>query len=172
MELPTALATVVIFNFVTMWNEYVFALVFLDAPGLNTVPLALDAFRAGEIDCLAIDHAPHSLEENKRGISGVPHLDTYGAFVTWLAAQGMEWGDLVDRTSRRPAELFSPFGSESVGSLEPGKLASFAVVAPEHPWEVRSEDLQTRAGWSPFEGFEFPGRVTMTAVRGTLYVMR
>lgn len=43
-----ALATVVIFNFVTMWNEYVFALVFLDAPELNTIPLALDTFRTGE----------------------------------------------------------------------------------------------------------------------------
>lgn len=43
-----ALATVVIFNFLTMWNEYAFALTLL-RPGLQTVPLAIAEFK-GEFD--------------------------------------------------------------------------------------------------------------------------
>jgi raffinose/stachyose/melibiose transport system permease protein len=39
-----ALATVVIFNFVTMWNEFVFALTFLRRSDLRTIPLALWEF--------------------------------------------------------------------------------------------------------------------------------
>jgi len=39
-----ALATVIIFNFVTMWNEFVFALTFLRASNLRTLPLALWEF--------------------------------------------------------------------------------------------------------------------------------
>lgn len=39
-----ALATVIVFNFVTMWNEFVFALTFISAPKLQTLPLALYQF--------------------------------------------------------------------------------------------------------------------------------
>ncbi len=39
-----ALATVIIFNFVTMWNEFVFALTFVRAAQLRTMPLALWRF--------------------------------------------------------------------------------------------------------------------------------
>jgi len=47
VALPTArpaLATVVIFNFVTMWNEFAFALTFLKGTHLRTLPLALYQF--------------------------------------------------------------------------------------------------------------------------------
>lgn len=43
-----ALATVVIFNFLTMWNEFAFALTLL-GPGCETLPLALTRFK-GEHD--------------------------------------------------------------------------------------------------------------------------
>src|ERR1051326_1122107 len=44
----------------------------------------LTALRDGTADYLATDHAPHTIDEKQRGISGQPHLDTYGPFVTWL----------------------------------------------------------------------------------------
>jgi raffinose/stachyose/melibiose transport system permease protein len=43
-----ALATVIIFNFLTMWNEFAFALTLL-GPGQSTIPLALSEFK-GEHD--------------------------------------------------------------------------------------------------------------------------
>jgi len=45
-----ALATVVIFNFLTMWNEFSFALTLL-GPGVRTLPLALNDFK-GEHDIM------------------------------------------------------------------------------------------------------------------------
>src|SRR5205085_8494384 len=50
----------------------------------------LEALRDGTADYLATDHAPHSRAEKERGVSpmsGQPHLDTYGPFVTWLIAE-------------------------------------------------------------------------------------
>ncbi len=47
----------------------------------------LEALRDGTADYLATDHAPHTLAEKEKGISGQPHLDTYGPFVTWLLAE-------------------------------------------------------------------------------------
>ena len=40
-----ALATVVIFNFLTMWNEFVFALTFINSSSMRTLPLALWQFK-------------------------------------------------------------------------------------------------------------------------------
>jgi len=44
-----ALATVIIFNFLTMWNEFAFALTLISRPALRTLPLALWQFK-GERD--------------------------------------------------------------------------------------------------------------------------
>jgi len=44
-----ALATVIIFNFLTMWNEFAFALTLVSRPALRTLPLALWQFK-GERD--------------------------------------------------------------------------------------------------------------------------
>ena len=44
----------------------------------------LEALRDGTADYLATDHAPHTIADKEQGMSGQPHLDTYGPFVTWL----------------------------------------------------------------------------------------
>ncbi|MFQ5654866.1 MAG: amidohydrolase family protein [Planctomycetota bacterium] len=131
-----------------------------------------EAFLAGEIDILATDHAPHTIEENARGISGVPHLDTVAPLLALLAAEGFPWPLLMERAAAAPARLFADFIDGRLGDLEEGALASFTVIDLESPWTVAAGDLSTRAGWSPFEGLELPGRVVMTAVRGRMYEMR
>jgi len=132
----------------------------------------LDALRDGEIDALATDHAPHTIDENVRGISGVPLLDTYAPFLAWLAThEGFSWSRLVECAARRPAEIFAPFLSGRHGALEPGAVASYTVLDLGRPWPVRREDIQSRAGWSPFEGVTLPATVWVTGVAGRAYRM-
>ena len=131
-----------------------------------------EALLSGEIELLATDHAPHSLDENARGISGVPLLDTFGAFMTWLVDEGFPWDVVVERASRSPARLYRPFIDGELGALVAGHPASFSVIGTRSPWTVTSKDLCTRARWSPFEGVTFPGSVRMTVVRGKLFEMK
>ena len=128
----------------------------------------LEAFKAGEIDCLASDHAPHTLEEKERGISGMPHLDTYGAFVCWLHAEGVPWQTLRLACAERPGKLLSRYLPALYGKVEKGHVGSLTILR-EEPETVRRNVLRTRAGWSPFEGCTFPGRVSHTIVRGKIY---
>ncbi|NCF98929.1 MAG: amidohydrolase family protein [Planctomycetia bacterium] len=121
---------------------------------------------SGSIDAIATDHAPHSLEENSKGISGVPHLDTFGAYVCQLAEEGFPWEVLVERASTRPAELFGPFTGDTYGSLLPGALASLTITDTRSPWTLKRSGVQSRAGWSPFEDRPFPGKVIETVIRG------
>ncbi|MGE4618195.1 MAG: dihydroorotase family protein [Planctomycetota bacterium] len=121
---------------------------------------------SGSVDCLATDHAPHTIEENSGGISGVPLLDTYGAYLCRLADEGIPWETLVDRASTTPAQLFSAFTDGRFGDLQPGSVASLSVMDLRQPWLIERQSVQSRAGWSPFEGHPFPGKVIETVIRG------
>lgn len=130
----------------------------------------LAALRDGTLDYLATDHAPHTLEEKARGISGQPHLDTYGAFVTWLIVeQGFTPQQVARFCSIRPGEFVNPYTApRKFGRIEPGYTASLTVLNLARPTTIRREDLKTKCGWSPFEGVTFPGSVEAVFLTGML----
>ncbi len=135
----------------------------------------LEALRTGLIDYLATDHAPHTAAEKLRGISGVPHLDTYGAFATWLLDEGFAPQDIARACAYNPARFVEPFLpvglGRGFGRIEEGYAGSLTVLDPAIPTFVPPDGstLKTKCGWSPFEGFEFPGSVAATIVRGRVY---
>jgi dihydroorotase len=127
----------------------------------------LQALREGTIDYLATDHAPHTLAEKERGMSGQPHLDTYGPFVTWLhTEQGIAPERIAAICSANPGAFVNPYSQELFGRLLPGYAGSLTVLDLKRPTTVRREDLKTLCGWSPFEGMTFPGSVTAVYIRG------
>ncbi|MSR57114.1 MAG: amidohydrolase [Planctomycetaceae bacterium] len=128
----------------------------------------LAALRDGTLDYVATDHAPHTLDEKARGMSGQPHLDTYGAFVTWLILeQGFRPEQVARFCSVNPGEFVNPYTApKRFGRLEPGFTASLTVLNLGRPAEIRRADLQTKCGWSPFEGVTFPGSVEAVFING------
>jgi dihydroorotase len=130
----------------------------------------LAALREGTLDYLATDHAPHTLEEKARGISGQPHLDTYGAFVTWLiTAQGFRPEQVAAFCSENPGRFVNRYTApKKFGRIEPGFVASVTVLNLARPTTIRRDDLRTKCGWSPFEGVTFPGSVEAVFVDGKL----
>jgi dihydroorotase len=134
----------------------------------------LAALRDGTLDYLATDHAPHTLDEKARGISGQPHLDTYGAFVTWLILkQGFRPEQAAAFCSDNPGQFVNPYTApRKFGRLEPGYAASLTVLNLARPMTVRRVDLFTKCGWSPFEGVTFPGSVAAVFLDGALHQLR
>jgi dihydroorotase len=127
----------------------------------------LEAMRDGTADYLATDHAPHTLAEKERGVSGQPHLDTYGPFVTWLLIeQGFTPERIAAICSANPGAFVNPYRKEKWGRLLPGYVGSVTVLDLQKPTTIRREDLRTKCGWSPFEGVAFPGSVAVVFVRG------
>ena len=127
----------------------------------------LDGLRNGEIELLATDHAPHSLAEKDKGTSGLPHLDTFGPFLFWLANdQGFSWDAIRRAAAENPGRLFTLFLGERFGVLEEGAVGSLTVLDPSRSETIDRASLRTRSGWSPFERVTFPGRVSRVVVRG------
>jgi dihydroorotase len=133
----------------------------------------LDALREGLVHVLATDHAPHTLEDKAAGAPGMPHLDTVGAFVCWLLRDcGFSPVRIAEVFAAVPGEIVSHFLEVPQGSIEVGNVASLTILDITGTTLVEGSQikgrgsLETRCGWSPFEGTLFPGAVKRTVVRG------
>ncbi len=134
----------------------------------------IEALRDGTIDYIATDHAPHTLEEKQTGVSGVPHLDTYGAFAGWLM---VEQGFTPQQISRvcawNPGQFVREFlpanSGEGFGLIAPGYIGSLTILDLSKPYNVTRESIRSRCAWSPFEGHTLPGSVRATVIRGTVF---
>jgi dihydroorotase len=128
----------------------------------------LTALKEGKIDFLATDHAPHTKEEKAGDLleapAGVPQLDTYGNFVSWLISVCEVHPTRIARVCASNPALF--LGLHDRGRIEAGKRAHLTILDLQKRATIRNEQLYTKCGWSPFEGYEFPGTVRHTIAHG------
>lgn len=140
----------------------------------------LAAIKNGEIDYLATDHAPHSPLEKSKGMSGLPGLDTYAPFVTWLLLDQKVSPEMIALiAAENPGAFFNQFLPElnnkcssykkwgkGMGFLKKGYSASFTVLNLLRPKTITLEKLKTKAHWSPFLGVTFPGSLAAVFLSG------
>jgi dihydroorotase len=116
----------------------------------------------GHIDFLATDHAPHSIEEKQKGISGISQLDTYGLFVTYMIMKlGIPMKKIALLCSKNPGDFVKPYlpakFGEGFGEIKQGYAANFSILNLKKPFSFQRNMIKSKSGWSPFEGFTFPG---------------
>ena len=110
------------------------------------------------IDCIASDHAPHTLAE-KEGPNpppGVPGLETMLPLLLTAVAEGrLSLERLVQLTVKNPACIFG---------LPPSQGQVEVELGPR--WTLPKRGYFTRCDWSPFAGMAVRGRVLRTTLRG------
>ena len=129
----------------------------------------LDGLRAGAVSFLVTDHAPHTeAEKREKGLAGVPGLDDFGHLVSWLIRErGMDPSLIAKVAAHNPANFL---GLGNRGDIAERKRADISVLDLRSPEVVKNESVQSRCGWSPYEGEEFPGKVRWTIFGGELLV--
>ncbi len=132
------------------------------------------ALKNGDLDYIATDHAPHTHAEKLKGASGVPHLDTYGAFAAWLMVeQGVSAQTVARVCSYNPGLFVREFlpreSGKGFGRIEAGYSGSLTILDLNKPYVVTRESVKTKCAWSPFEGYTLPGSVRWTVVKGKVY---
>ncbi len=128
------------------------------------------ALLQGKLDVVATDHAPHLLEEKQgnclKAASGGPLVQHSLLVMLELVHQRVFPLEMVVRKMcHAPADLF---GVVKRGYLRPGYYADIVVVDRNMPFTVRTENILTKCGWSPFEGYTFHNTVRQTYVNGQL----
>jgi allantoinase len=126
----------------------------------------------GAVDMVSSDHAPwpRDRKDNREDIfanaSGTPGVETLLPLVysAGVASGRLPISDLVRMLSETPARTFNLFPRK--GHIAPGADADLVVIDPNASWTLRGSELQSSAGWTPYEGRAMNGRIQKTIVRG------
>lgn len=124
--------------------------------------------RAGIIDVLGSDHAPHTREEKDKTYpntpSGMPGVQTLvPIMLDHVNAGRLTLQRFVDLTSAGPQRIF---GMARKGRIAVGYDADLTVVDMNAKRTITNDWIATRSGWTPFDGVEVKGWPIGTIIRG------
>lgn len=110
------------------------------------------------IDCIATDHAPHTLEEKHSATPppGVVGLETSLPLMLTAVEQGkITLERVIEMMYTNPKRIFSlPDQENTEVHVELARST------------IRNADLHTKCGWTPFDGREVAARVRRVILRG------
>ena len=124
----------------------------------------------GTLDCIASDHAPHSVEDKDAEFDKAPPgmigLETsVGLIKTYLIDRGyMTWADVIRRMSYNPARILNLDG----GTLAIGSVADITIIDPEKKWTVKADKFKSRSKNSPFVDYKLNGQIFKTILGGKI----
>lgn len=122
----------------------------------------------GVIDFIATDHAPHTLEEKAQSYpntpSGMPGVETS---LPLMLTQAQQNRCTVEQVANwMSTAVAKAYKIPNKGSIAPGYDADLVLVDLNTYKPVLREELQTKCGWSPFEGWKLTGWPVVTVVGG------
>jgi dihydroorotase len=126
------------------------------------------ALSTGLVDVVGSDHAPHTLEEKAKPYpespSGMPGVQTLvPVMLDHVNAGRLTIERFVDLTSHGPARLFQIAGK---GRIAAGYDADFTIVDLKRRETISNAWIESRCGWTPYDGLTVTGWPVGTLVRG------
>jgi dihydroorotase len=128
----------------------------------------LEGLRDGTIDCIATDHAPHSVDDKKvefdNAAFGIVGLETAVALCLdrLVAAGVLDLARAVALLSTNPARLLGLAG----GTLAPGSPADVTVLDLNRRVKIVPEKFESKGRNTPFGGWMLKGGPSLTIVGG------
>ena len=122
----------------------------------------------GTVDILGSDHAPHTLEEKAQpypespsGMTGVQTL--VPVMLNHVNAGRLSLERFVDLSSAGPARVFNIAGK---GRIAAGFDADFTIVDLAGERRITDDWIESRSGWTPYDGETVTGWPVATIIRG------
>jgi dihydroorotase len=126
------------------------------------------AISSGLVDVLGSDHAPHTLEEKAKPYphspSGMTGVQTLVPIMLNHVNEGrLSLQRFVDLTSHGPQRIFN---LRNKGRIAQGYDADFTVVDMTRMETISNAWIESRCGWTPYDGKKVKGWPVGTFVRG------
>lgn len=126
------------------------------------------ALLSGVVDVLGSDHAPHTLDEKAKPYPESPSGMTGVQTLVPIMLDHVNKGRLtlerfVDLTSHGPGRIFGLAGK---GRIAEGYDADFTIVDLKRRQTITNGWMESRAGWTPYDGVEVVGWPLGTIIRG------
>ena len=121
-------------------------------------------------DTIGSDHAPH-LKENKEkrypdSPSGMPGVQTLMPVMLNHVNDGkLSLEQLMNSICENPVKIF---GIKDKGFIKEGLDADFTIVDMNKKILIKNENIESKCGWSPFDGDEFKGTPVLTIINGQI----
>ena len=124
----------------------------------------------GTINCIATDHAPHTIQEKNKpyGIapSGMPGVETSLPLMLNQVNKGkITLQDIIKWMCENPAKIYQ---IKNKGFIKEGFDADIALLDLNKIKTIRAKNMQSKCGWSAFEELEVKGWPIMTIVNGNI----
>ena len=128
----------------------------------------VEGLKDGTLDCIATDHAPHTVEDKEQDMLRAPFgmiglESAFGLAHTTLSEAGLSVEEVVDLFTAGPARVM---GLE-LTSIVAGQPAELVVLSADQEWTFQREAIHSRSRNTPLLGFTFRGRVRATIARGS-----
>ena len=126
------------------------------------------AIASGLVDVLGSDHAPHTLEEKAKPYpqspSGMTGVQTLVPIMLDHVNKGrLSLQRFVDLTSHGPQRIFNV---RNKGRIAEGYDADFTIVDLKREQTIHDDWIESRCGWTPYDGVKVKGWPVGTFVRG------
>ena len=121
-------------------------------------------------DTIGSDHAPH-LKVNKENEypnspSGMPGVQTLMPVMLNHINDGkLSLNQLINLVCENPVKIF---GIKNKGFIKEGYDADFTIVDMNKIIEIKNENIESKCGWTPFDGHKFKGTPVSTIVGGNI----
>lgn len=131
----------------------------------------IEGLKDGTIDCIATDHAPHSLDEKTRPFArapfGIVGFETaLGAAITNLVDKGyLTFEQLIEKMSVNPAKILK---LKDYGHIKIGSRANLTVIDLNYKYKVKENEFKSMCKISPFNGLELRGKAFAVVANGQL----
>ncbi|MDQ1354162.1 MAG: dihydroorotase [Acidobacteriota bacterium] len=135
----------------------------------------VEGIKTGIVDCIASDHAPHSLEEKSRPFEkapfGVIGMETsFPVIYDRLVRTGIiDIQRLIELFSTNPARVLN---LEGRGMVKPGCPADLTILDLNRSFKINAGDFYSKSVNCPFIGWEGKGVVAYTIVNGKIVYTR
>lgn len=128
----------------------------------------IQALHTNQIDIIATDHAPHTLEEKQvdynQAPAGLPLVQhALLSLLDHVKHERLSLEQVVEKVSHNPAIRY---GVVERGYLREGYYADLVLVDLNQTTEVSHSNSRYRCGWTPFHDHTFSSRIQSTWVNG------
>ena len=127
----------------------------------------IDGVKKGIIDCIATDHAPHTIEDKEKDFKHAPcgmiGLESaFGLVCKTLSKERMSINSIIDLFTIKPSKIINV----KPNLIKEGNLAELNIISPTCKWRLKEEDIQSKSHNSPLIGMELLGKVLVTINKG------
>jgi len=124
----------------------------------------------GTIECIATDHAPHTLEEKKlpygKAPAGMPGVQTsLPLMLNEASNKRITIEQVVKWMCENPVNVYN---IKNKGFLKVGYDADIAIVDMNLEKTISASEMESKCGWTVFEGQKIKGAPIITIVNGNI----